>query len=73
MTLHRLIVSLMLAWTVVWALLYVSTFPVEGDVAPSQGLSGQQAGPGDASPVPARDTDGPVKRGTDVDTLRHLA
>ena len=73
MTLHRLIVSLMLAWTVVYALLYISTFPAEGEGASREALPTQQAGPESAVPTSNTDNDGAVKRGIAAESPRHLA
>ena len=73
MNLHRLFVPLMLAWTLVYALLYVSTVLAEGEAGPGEGLPAQQAGPDRAAPMPDAGKDGGVKRAVDAEAPHHLA
>jgi hypothetical protein len=73
MNLHRLFVPLMLAWTLVYALLYISTFLAAGEAGPGAGLPAQQAGPDKATPVSDTGKDGAVKRGSGAESPRHFA
>lgn len=71
MTMHKLIVISMLAVTTVLALRYVSTFPVQGDYAPSR--PAQLLESHKPAPVPASRTTGPMERRYDTEALKHLA
>lgn len=63
MTLHRVVVSLMLAMTTALALLYVSTFPAPSGAAPGGGSKGSVLESGKVSPA----AEDPMSRPTEPD------